>query len=1250
MADFDQETQDGPADALLRALAKTPAVMPFEGTDRYRVCACLGEGGFGVVYEVEDRQLGRRLALKTLKQHRVGYAANIRRLKREFRSVADLVHPNLVGLHELASEGPFWFFTMDLVRGADFLEYVCGKSPVAYAHTADASHHALPRRDTSGILSELRLRTALRQLVAGVGALHTAGIIHRDLKPSNVLVEPDGRVVIVDFGLAGSAEPVDREASVDFAGTPAYMAPEQATTTTLTPAADWYAVGVMLYEALTGRLPFDDPTPAGILRDKWSREAEPPSRFGRVPEDLERLCVALLQRKPEARPSGAAILELLGAAPTDSAEVDKGEDGNVFVGRGPELDLLRVALAEVRRGVMRVVRLRGQPGVGKSTLLTRFLSEARARGDAAVLAGSCFERESVPFKAFDGVADALARYLSALPRNEASALMPRDIHLATQLFPVLESVPALRDVPRRSTPRLDPTEVRSRAFAAIKELVARIADKQPLVIAIDDLQWGDADSARLLAHLIALPERPVALLVLSHRSDEAEQSESLRETLHLLEVAGASAIDVMLGPLPEADAERLAAELLGRTAAAAGATTGIAQRSEGHPLFIRELARALVLSGDSLKLPPSLVDMLWQRVLRLSESARAVLETLAVAGRPLVSSLCFEAAGLGVQGADAVRVLRAEHLVRSADGGLINVFHDRVREAVLMRSDAATRRMRHLALAVSLERSSPGAFEDLARHYDAAEQHDRAAAYAMRAGDAAARALAFDRAAALYRLAIDRAPERDRSAELYQKLGDALLHAGSNAPAGRAYLDAARRSEGRAAIDLTGRGAEQLLMVGEADTGLEAIDRALDAIGSPRPRSHNGSMLEGLYHFALMRLWRFRFREKPLASIDPELLLHLDVLQSAMNGLGYLSVGLALGVMMRFARAALNSGSPRHAAEGLTYACFMLSAYQRSRPPLIDEILDRADAIGQRLSDAGILGRSRRMRAETHYMFGNLRESLRLAEEAMALMAEAPRAIGVGQRAVRASAGLAHFKLGDLPQATTIANALLLDAIERDDAVAERTACVQVLAPLSLAADDPVRAREYVERVGLEDRCAMFVYRREAAADIAMYEGRPRDAVQTWRRGWATIEGEGLLAPPAFRVLVARSLGGALAASPESSRDLGEIRRMARSIGRLRFPQATATQLTLQAYLALHAGEPERALLHLLRAADDYESIGCVLDAAACRFRAGQVAGGREGAARAEAAETALRDRGIVSPERWVAMMVPPIATRRLAG
>src|SRR6185503_4800586 len=349
------------------------------------------------------------------------------------------------------------------------------------------------------------------------------------------------------------------------------------------------------------------------------------------------------------------------------------------------------------------------------------------------------ERESVPFKAFDAVIDSLVRTLQELPRSQAAGLMPRDIHLVAQLFPVLEALPALRDVPRRATSAKDPRELRARAFTAVKELLPRIADGRPLVIAIDDLQWGDSDSARLLTQLVTPPDRPAMLVVLAYRSDDAAENATLRETLATLAAAGAGGDEVALAPLAPRDAEELAISLLRGLdpTGSTGEARAIAERGEGHPLFIAELVRAHLSAEARQATPPTLLDIIWQRVARLSAGARALLETVAVAGRPLASTLCFEAAGIGGGGVDLVRLLRAEQMLRTGDRGDINVFHDRVRDAVLLRADEGTRQSRHLALARALERAPEPDLEALARHFDAADAREQAAGYALRAADAA---------------------------------------------------------------------------------------------------------------------------------------------------------------------------------------------------------------------------------------------------------------------------------------------------------------------------------------------------------------------------------------------------------------------------------------------------------------------------------------------------------------------------------
>jgi serine/threonine protein kinase len=387
-------------------------VFPIDGLflDRFKILRQLGRGNMGVVYEAEDTKLGTKVALKVLSE---SSAAGIYRLKQEFRAIADIVHPNLVGLHELFNVQGEWFFTMDLVHGDTILAGLGSKPDIA------------------------RLKNVFSQLAIGIHAIHNTGKLHRDIKPNNVLLTDDDRVVILDFGLVSDEEKggVGQTLVEDgVSGTPAYMAPELTMGRGASKAGDWYAFGVMLFEALVGHLPFE-----GTVREVLTFKAlyDPPSLASlltNVPDELDTLCMKLLSRDSEARPGFDEITMVLGNS-VKISEAPPPLEELPFVGRLNELAALHDALSITHVGTPCVVMLSGPSGVGKSTLVEHFLSSLRTTREAVVLNGRCFERESVPFKGCDSLVDSITHYLRQLPLRQAAQLLPRQILALARIFP-----------------------------------------------------------------------------------------------------------------------------------------------------------------------------------------------------------------------------------------------------------------------------------------------------------------------------------------------------------------------------------------------------------------------------------------------------------------------------------------------------------------------------------------------------------------------------------------------------------------------------------------------------------------------------------------------------------------------------------------------------------------------------------------------------------------------------------------------
>ena len=863
--------------------------VAFSGNERYQILEKLGSGSFGVVFSAIDHHHGDRVALKTLRHLN---ATSLYRFKKEFRSLADVSHPNLVSLYDLGSEGESWFMTMELVPGVDLLTHLRGEARSAGAEAPTADGSLAPSRPDDAeaptgpapddwepqpgvpVGDCPALRQTFKQLASGVAALHAAGKLHRDIKPSNILVTPEGRVVLLDFGLVLEQD-LGQSTEQHVMGTAAYMAPEQATDEEASAAADWYSVGVILYEALTGQLPHEGQL-VELLMAKQAVEPTPPHELvPSAPEDLSTLCIELLAQRPEDRPSNEEALARLGAdcAPGPGATSGRAALRVQFVGREKELAALQQAY---RSEEAVLVHVSGRTGMGKSALVQRFVRDlAREEPSPVCLTGRCYPRESVPYKALDTLMDDLCRHLRRLRRRQVEALIPRDACALARLFPVLKRVDAVAQATLRRPGELDDIdalEARRRGVEALRDLLGRMALRRRLVLVLDDLQWGDTDSAGLLQTLLRPPDPPPLLLLACYRSEDRQGSAFLRRFDELELLLGQRALQLELEPLDPGDARRLARQLL-PPPRLEGLLGPLTAGAEGNPLFITEVARYAAEAPDDSDLDGALglEQVLSRRILRLPEPARRLLSTVAMAGQPISETLASRAARLNGAGRSAVTALRADHLVRlsAADETLVECYHDRVRQVVVETMEPATQARCHWRLARALEPDADADPESLMVHLEGAGELARAGAFAVRAAERAADALAFDRAAALYERALrlgQRSPKETRV--LKAALGRELANAGRGHEAARALLDAAQGRDERS-LELQRMALEQLLISGHIDEGLSLLQRLSSTFGIELPGDQGRTLPALIWSRARLRLRGLAFTRRTAEEISP---------------------------------------------------------------------------------------------------------------------------------------------------------------------------------------------------------------------------------------------------------------------------------------------------------------------------------------------------------------------------------------------
>ncbi|MEZ4241796.1 MAG: protein kinase [Myxococcota bacterium] len=668
----------------------------------HEVLSELARGGMATVLAVRDLRTGDRRALKLLlplgRQNRETQT----RFRREFRALLRLDHPNVLRVYEWGMLGERPWFTMELLAG----------------HDLRVEAERLSQRPPAERFE--RVRQIVIQIARALAYVHERGLVHRDVTPGNAMVAEDGTVKLMDFGVVKETD-ADLTAVGELIGTAAYMAPEQISGEIVDARADLYSLGAVTYLLLTGKRPFQAHTLHGFLEKHLNATPRPPRELvADVPEELEEICLRLLQKDPADRFASAShLLYVLG-------DRDHGEDlpggwPTRTVGRTQIRARMREVVDDVASGRAGVALLLcGPPGLGKSRMLDLAESYARARG-VPVGVGRCRAQDR-PYGAFASVYRSLR---------------------GTQ-------PPALLEQVFRGTEDARPTD-RYPVLAAFHELVV---DHAPLAIVLDDVQDADPATVELLVYLvrqtIELSDEPIAF-VLSHEGppDGAVQLRAQLEHLDVVET-------LELAPFAPAEVEELAVGILGADPAALGLAERLTREGEGSPAFIVDMLRSLIADGliveadgtwrltvdeaqitqSQLPMPPSLRSALLERLAPLSEDALAVGRILALARHRIELDVLVDTARMAedrvMEALDALvdAGIVAEH--RLADRELVELSHGRFRE-VLVEKRGQDLRLDHRRLGEALERHHRGQLgavvDELAYQFEHAELWPKAYRY-----------------------------------------------------------------------------------------------------------------------------------------------------------------------------------------------------------------------------------------------------------------------------------------------------------------------------------------------------------------------------------------------------------------------------------------------------------------------------------------------------------------------------------------
>jgi signal transduction histidine kinase len=827
------------------------SVLPRLVGGRFRTTSLMKEGQGLETWLGEDRSTGRAVVLKLTSASTVSPAA-LQRLEHTAQALADLGSPFVTAPLATGQDDDTLFVAQPWLSGTTLRERL--------------ARHPLGLRDS------VRLGG---WLMMGLGHAHAQGVLHGDLKPSNIIVNEDPelrRATLVDFGLSRSSRIQSSIRDLPLA-TVRYLSPEQAGLIEgeASERSDLYAAGAVLFECLAGRPLVAGDTVTDLLRQLVSIRPPVLRALGlAVPRALDEVIQRLLHKDPQDRYYSAegaladlaAIDEALSRGDSEPVMVVGARDQRptltepAFVGRGRDLARLQEAVEQARRGQGHLVLLQAGSGGGKTRLLDEL--GTRTGMGAWVLRGQGVAAQAPrPFQLLVGVAQQL---IQAAARDPAGAQAIRE-RTGEQADAVCAALPELSPVLEPRDPeKLGPEDFgEARSVHALSGLLDALGNAaRPALVILDDAQWADEATCKLLRHWQdrrrPAKGRDHTVLVVSYRAEEVGPEHPLRH------IEGASRMT--LSPLDAGDIRQLAESMAG--ALPPEALKLVAEFSDGSPFMAGAVLRGMVESGALLREPqgwqvePSALDnvrssraagaFLARRLELLPPAALDLLSMGAVLGKEFALDLAAELAG---QGSAEARLSLAEarrrHMVWiRADASRAVFVHDKIREALLGRLASDDRAALHRRAAAALEERDRGASFDIAYHYDAAGESERALPHALSAGARARAQYALALAEQQYRIAARGAlaaapPVRLQVAE---GLGDVLTLRGR-------YEDAAgelARARELAASDVERARLDHKLgdlafKRGNMEESAQLLERALALLHRPAPRGGLGMLL-----------------------------------------------------------------------------------------------------------------------------------------------------------------------------------------------------------------------------------------------------------------------------------------------------------------------------------------------------------------------------------------------------------------------